>query len=352
MRLFGKKRSTTFNVIASLGATGISAAAVLAAGKIIRKASRSSLDLHGKLALITGGSRGLGLALARELGTQGCRLALCARDAAELEEACRRLMQDGIEAKPFVCDISHESEIQPLISRVLAESGEIDILVNNAGHITVGPLDTFEHADFERAMNVMFWAPLNLTFAVLPYMKARRSGHIVNITSVGGRVSVPHLLPYSCAKFAFVGFSTGLSAELSPHGLHVLTVVPGLMRTGSYLNAEFKGSAKHEFAWFGLSSSLPGLTVSAHSAARCIRNALEERRHTCTISLPAKVLIASEALMPESTRAILAFVNRAVLPRSDDRHGPVTGKVVNPEFSTIFQGLTSLGKLAARELNE
>ncbi len=76
--------------------------------------------------------------------------------------------------------------------------------MNNAGHINVGPVDSFDHSDFEDAMNVMFWAPVNLSFAVLPHMRERGSGHIVNITSVGGRVSIPHLLPYSCAKFALL----------------------------------------------------------------------------------------------------------------------------------------------------
>src|SRR5205807_8500998 len=124
-------------------------------------------------------------------------------------------------------------------------------------------------------------APANLIFAVLPHMRRQHTGHIVNITSVGGRVSIPHLLPYASAKFAFVAFSNGLGAESEAHGTHVLTVVPGLMRTGSYLNAEFKGLAEKEFAWFALMGNLPGFSVAADYAARAVVKALQRKRRTC-----------------------------------------------------------------------
>jgi short-subunit dehydrogenase len=201
-------------------------------------------------------------------------------------------------------------------------------------------------------MNVMFWAPLNLTLAVLPQMKQQQSGHIVNITSVGGRVSIPHLVPYCCAKFAFVAFSKGLSGELDARRIHVLTVVPGLMRTGSYLNAKFKGSAENEFAWFSLLGNLPGFSVSARYASRRIVNELQYNRRTCTISLPAKILVRTEALLPETTQTIFALLNRYLLPRPGSGTQPISGKIINSRLNVFFQALTFLGKTAARELNE
>ncbi|MGA8027862.1 MAG: SDR family oxidoreductase [Bryobacteraceae bacterium] len=331
----------------------LSAGALYGAGKLLAiSARRQKIELRNQVVLITGGSRGLGFALAQELGARGCRLALCARNADELQKACESLAQRGIEAAPFACDISDESEIPALVKRVWEHFGTIDILINNAGHISVGPMDTFDRSDYERAMNVMFWAPLNLTFAALPYLKRARRGHIVNITSVGGRVSIPHLLPYSCAKFALVGFSTGIGSELSLEGIHVLTVVPGLMRTGSYLNAEFKGKARQEFAWFGVLGNFPGFTVAAEYAARCICKALENGRSTCTISLPAKLLIAWEAVMPETARMMLQFVNRAMLPGSNMQTSSLRGKVLDRQFGKIFKTVTFLGKSSAQRLNE
>jgi short-subunit dehydrogenase len=350
MKLSPKKRPSYSANWLTVGT--VSAAGIFTAAKLVARLARPKLDLTGKVVLITGGSRGLGLSLAFELGNLGSRLALCARDAQELEQARRRLAERGIAAATFPCDISEETEIEPLVARVLDRFGRIDVLINNAGQISVAPLERLQHSDFEQAMNIMFWAPVNLTLAVLPQMKQQRSGHIVDITSVGGRVSIPHLLPYCCAKFAFVAFSKGLSAELDAHRIRVLTVVPGLMRTGSYLNAKFKGSAEREFAWFSLLGNLPGFSVAASYASHCIVKALQRNRRTCTISLAAKTLISAEALLPETTQTILATVSRYLLPAPGGETQPVSGKMLVSRLNAFFQALTSLGKTAARELNE
>ena len=329
---------------------GLSTGILLAASGL-KRALQSKINLRNKVVLITG-SRGLGLALAYEFGQRGARFALCARDAEELRRACDGLSREGIEAVPFPCDVTNRSEIEPLIESVVQRFGRLDILVNNAREIQVGPVQALQRSDFEHAMNLMFWAPVDLTFAALPQMKKQGGGHIINITSIGGRVSVPHLLPYSCAKFALVGFSTGLATELSSCGIRVLTVVPGLMRTGSYLKAKFKGAAKQEFAWFGLLGNLPGFSVSAGYAAGCIRRALETGRHVCTVSLPAKILIACEALIPDTMRSVLAGANRVLLPEGNSAGRPVEGNSLDPLFGQPFHVFTSLGKRAAHALNE
>jgi short-subunit dehydrogenase len=336
-----------FSWLAFAGAAG----AIVAGAILSRRAARQPAALQGKTVLITGGSRGLGLALAFELGRCGCRLALCARDAAELEAAQKKLAEENLEAATFPADIANPDEAAALVERVVEHYGRIDILVNNAGTIKVAGFETLEHADFEQAMNLMFWAPVNLTLAALPHMRREDGGMVVNITSVGGRVSVPHLLPYSCAKFALVGFSTGLSAELQPP-LHMLTVVPGLMRTGSYLNAEFAGQARKEFAWFGLLGNLPRVSIAAAHAARSIREAMEHRRYTCTISLAANVLIRAEALFPETNRGAMAAINDWILPDAKGHARSVVGKILNADFGSIFQASTSLGRQAAENLNE
>ena len=119
----------------------------------------------------------------------------------------------------------------------------------------VSPFENLEVADFERAMAVMFWGTLYTTLAVLPSMKARGQGRIVNVTSIGGKVSVPHLLSYSCAKAAAVAFSNGLRNEVRQFGIEVTTIIPGLMRTGSHVNASFKGNHVAEASWFGTAAS-------------------------------------------------------------------------------------------------
>jgi short-subunit dehydrogenase len=335
-----------------LAAAGLSAVALFAGAKLAGKIRRPLVNLRGKIAVITGGSRGFGLAIAQELGEYGCRIALIARDPEELQQAANRLRSRGIDALPFPCDITRQGDIAPLVDRILQTFGRIDVLVNDAGLIKVARVENLEHSDFDEAMNLMFWAPVNLTLAVLPHMRRQGQGHIVNITSVGGRVAVPHLLAYSCAKFAFVGFSTGLSSELNPNEIHVLTVVPGLMRTGSYLNAAFKGDEKNEFAWFSILGNMPGFSVAAEDAAREVREALQHRALTRTISLPAKLLVHSEALIPELTRTAMQLTNEFLLPGPGKNRSEASGKLINSRFGAVFQALTALGRAAASALNE
>src|SRR5437879_7816866 len=121
----------------------------------------------------------------------------------------------------------------------------------------MGPIESMNTEYFEEAMLTHFWGPLYSILAVLPEMKAQRRGRIVNISSIGGKISVPHMVPYSASKFALAGLSEGLRAELARHNIVVTTVFPGLMRTGSPVNAMFKGQRPQEYAWFAISDSLP-----------------------------------------------------------------------------------------------
>lgn len=298
-------KSSVIRTCAMLGA-GMAAAAV-----VRRRSAR--FDFKGRVVLITGASRGLGLALARAFAAHGARLAICARDDSKLRTAEADLRQYGqVFSRP--CDVSSASQVQSLIDATMAHYGAIDVLVNNAGAIQVGPLQTLTLADFETAMQIMYWGTVHTTLAALPHMLARGQGRIVNITSIGGRVSVPHLLPYSCAKFAAVAFSEGLRAELSGTGVKTVTIIPGLMRTGSFLNARFKGNDDREAAWFSLSASLPGPSIGVQEAVDQIVCATRNGTAEKIVGTPAKLLALVHALFPGATANALGIVNR-LLPR-------------------------------------
>lgn len=224
-------------------------------------------DFRDKTVLITGGSRGLGFVRASEFRA-GAKVAICARDQVALTRARAKLNAQGNEVVTVPCDLTNPECVTDVVRAVNRRCGPIDVLVNNPGTITVGPMEVMTLADYEEAMNLHFWAPLRMTLAILPDMRQRGEGRIVNIASVGGRLSVPHLLPYSASKFALVGLSEGLRSELAKDGVLVTTVSPGLMRTGSPRNASFKGRHRDEYAWFSLGDSLPGLSISAERAAR------------------------------------------------------------------------------------
>ncbi len=218
--------------------------------------------MGGSVVLITGGSRGLGLALAREFGERGASIAICGRRSDSLDRAAAGLAERGIEVFASPCDVRDGSDVARFVEAVVNRFGRLDVVVNNAGTIAVGPLDAINDDDFRDSIQTHFWAPHFTISAALEALRASR-GRIVNIASIGGLVSVPHLLPYSTGKFALVGYSLGLRQELSREGVSVTTVCPGLMRTGSPRNATFKGNRPAEYAWFDLMASSPLTSISA-----------------------------------------------------------------------------------------
>lgn len=311
-------------------------------------------DLHGQVVLVTGGSRGLGLALAREFAAQGCCLALCARDGDELARAKADLASLKANVETFVCDLRDREQVARLIADVTAHFGQIDILVNNAGVIEVGPVENMALYDFEDAMASDFWGMVYPTLAVLPQMRARKAGRIVNVTSIGGKVSVPHLLPYSSAKFAATGFSEGLRAEAAKDHVRVTTIVPGLLRTGSFLHAEFKGKHSKEFGWFTVGDNLLGLSLSAKTAARAIVQATRRGEAERVLGLPAQVAVLGAALFPGLAANANALVN-LLLPDANPDGGDTvqTGADVRAASpSAVRDGVSVLGYGAARDLNE
>lgn len=313
--------------------------------------ARRTIDFAGKTVVILGGSRGLGLVLAREFASAGARLVLVARDPAELERARAELQARGAQAAALVCDIRDRGQIERTIERLVAEHGVIDVLVNNAGIIQVGPLEHMTAADFEDAMATHFWGPLWAILAVLPHMRRGGAKRIVNISSIGGRVAVPHLLPYSASKFALTGLSEGLHAELAREGIRVTTVSPGLMRTGSTYNASFKGRHRQEFAWFHLASSVPGLSIDATRAARQIVDACRHGDAALTITLPARLSVLLNAAWPEGTARLMALANR-VLPAADPAGGHELRRGWQSVSRSVPSAITALSDRASVANNE
>ncbi len=184
--------------------------------------------------------------MARQLADEGARLTLVARDDDELERAADdiRTRQPFAEVLTAIADIRTRDDGERVIAEVLDRYGRVDVLINNAGIIQVGPIDHMKLSDYEDAMNTHFWGPLYTIMAALPHMRRQGGGRIVNISSIGGRIAVPHLVPYSASKFALAGLSDGLRAELARDNIVVTTVFPGLMRTGSPLNASSRDSGR------------------------------------------------------------------------------------------------------------
>lgn len=288
---------------------GLALALGVAAGVMIRRGWRQDFHFAGKTVVITGGSRGLGLVLAREFAEEGAKVALLARDPEELARAESDLRQRGAKVLTVPCDIAIQQQVEHAMGAIRREFGSVDVLVNNAGIIQVGPYEQMRVAEFEDALAVHLYGPLHTSLAAIPIMREQGGGRIVNITSIGGKVAMPHLLPYTVSKFALVGLSDGLRVELRKENIFVTTVCPGLMRTGSPRNALFKGKHELEYAWFAISDSLPLISIKAERAARRIVQACRQGDPRLIITPQAKAAIALNELFPEASTRVLAKIN-------------------------------------------
>ncbi len=298
----------------------VTGAVLLVVWLIVRFIRTVRYPLRGKVVLITGGSRGLGLVLARHICSRGGNVVLIARDAEELARAKSDLARRHSTVMTIPCDLLDTEQIQAAVRQAIDRFGKIDILINNAGTIEVGPLEHLMPEDFERAMRLHFWAPFDLISQIVPEMRIWGGGRIVNISSIGGKVAVPHMASYSASKFALTGFSDAIRAELARDNIHVTTVAPGLMRTGSHVNAKFKGRHDDEFAWFAASAGAPLISMNADRAARKILAACRRGQPSLTLTFTARTTILGNALFPNLTGYTMKFVNW-LLPGTGDAQG-------------------------------
>ena len=329
-------------------------AALAAAGTVMARLMAEPMRLAGKTVLVTGGSRGLGLAIAKEAAQSGANIVICARNAGELRSAAELLRGHGVQVQTIVCDVTEPDQVASMVGQADERFGSIDVLVNNAGIIQVGPLKALDANNFREAMDAILWGTVHTCLAVLPVMGRNGGGRIVNITSIGGKVSVPHLMPYSTAKFATVGFSEGLRAEASAYNVRVTTVVPGLMRTGSDVQAQFAGRSGREYAWFAVAAATPGLSMDAETAARRIVHAMRHGRTEVVLGLPAKLAVLANGVAPGLTQHAMALANR-LLPgagRGTPAGQSTQGLQVAPEASAAVKALARSNRAAGQQLNQ
>lgn len=331
--------------------TGLGLGATFGVVYNMAKSFARRISYKGKVVLISGGSRGLGLVLAKEFAKRGSSLVLLARNSEELQKAKEIINADFpfTQCLTMPCDSRDRKQVQEAVGEVIAHFGHLDAIVNNAGVIQTGPIENSSDADFKESIDTHFWASYNVIEESLPYLKQVNDARIINIGSIGGLIPVPHLAAYCAGKFALEGYSKTLHAELMKDNIHVTTVSPGLMRTGSIGQANFKGQPEKEYAWFSISSSLPGLTVSAEKAAKEIINASQSGKAELIISWPAKLAVQFESLFPEMFADILSFTN-ALLPGPGSSNEKRKGMNSHSKFSP--SKLTKLSEKAAQRNNE
>jgi NAD(P)-dependent dehydrogenase (short-subunit alcohol dehydrogenase family) len=337
------------NAQKAITAAAIGVGAALLARQAVRHAR--AIDFRHRVVIITGGSRGLGFVLARQFAAEGARVALIARTPEDLEAAAAKLRGDGAIVFTVPCDVGDRAQVEEAVRRVVDHFGRLDVLVNVAGVIQVGPVQHMQYEDFQKAMAVHFWGPLHTILAATPHMVSRGGGRIVNVSSIGGRIAVPHLAPYSASKFALVGLSEALTAELARQGIIVTTVSPGLMRTGSPLRAGMKGNHEAENTWFTISDSLPLLAINADRAAAKIVDACRYGDAELTITPQAKVAAAAHGVAPGLVTRLMTLVN-ALLPAPVGPEGDQVKEGRDSQTRLTRSPLTALTRQAAERNNE
>ena len=191
----------------------------------------SEVALAGKVALVTGASRGIGYAIARRLGRMGGRVAICARDQAKLEQSASSLRGEGIETLAVQTDVTRGDQISSLVQKTQQEFGPIDILVNNAGTAVFGPFQEFGESEWNTLMDTNLKSVFLLCRAVAPEMIRRQTGHMINIASLAGKSTFAKGAIYCASKWGLLGLTGSMAEDLRGYGIRVSAVCPGSVAT-------------------------------------------------------------------------------------------------------------------------
>jgi len=250
------------------------------------------VNIAGQVAVLTGASDGIGAELARVLARRGARLVLNARNG----ERLRQVVPDA------VCvpgDITDPAVRQRIIEETLARFGQIDILVNNAGAGLYSPAWRAPMTDARRLMELNFFAPLELTQLAVPHMRLRRSGMIVNVGSMAGKITLPWFTLYSVSKYALGSLTEGLRMELKRDGIHAMIVCPGYVSTSFQLHI-LGGTVPAAV------SRAKALAISTEQCAEDIARGIEARKRTVVTPGLGWLVIAASRLLPGIFQARLS----------------------------------------------
>jgi len=249
-------------------------------------------DFVDKQVLITGGASGIGLALAKDFSGRGAKIIIADRNEEAIKKAGTEL--DAIGAKPLFIkvDLLHAEEVERLAKSALEQAGRVDILVNNAGIGVACPVWKLDVEDWDAVMSVNLRAPILLVHYLLPHMIERGSGHIVNVSSLAGKIGTPALATYTSSKFGLVGYSEAIRSELMSKGIGVTVVCPGIVKTPILETSVIKGLVD-------IPREPPYDYISPEKAASIIiRGIMKNKRLVVPSGLPMYLGYQSHKLFP------------------------------------------------------
>jgi len=280
-------------------------------------------DFNGKTVVITGGSSGIGLALAKEFASRGAFVVLTARRAEQLEAALKTLPESAAGSAAFPCDVGDPAQVAALFAEVRQARGEPDVLVNCAGMVHPGYLQDLDLQTFEQTMRVNYFGAVNTVKAVLPEMMQRRSGVIVNVGSMASMFGVIGYSAYSGSKFALRGFSEALRMEAKPYGIQVALALPPDTDTPQL-------AYENQYKPLELKYLLPELgVIPPEQVARAVIRGIEKRRFEIVPDFGSRFILAGYRLIGSFAYTILDWLLRRASRRIERERAET--KMANPE---------------------
>lgn len=258
---------------------------------------RKAYEFKDSVVVITGGSSGIGRQVGRDLVARRARVALCGIDASAVEDAARELVGMGGEVEAVVCDVRDEAQVERFAASVIERWGQVDVLVNNAGYAVYRPLEESSVGELIDIVDVNLCGAIRCIKAFLPAMKARRSGRIVNVSSIGGALIVTPNAAYCAAKHGLVALSKAIRYELAPFNIGVNVVCPDHVITNFHNHKTFL--RRDQFRKKDVARKLGGRGLTVEDISRQLLRAVEQDRAVTYVPRRLRFVVwALQALAP------------------------------------------------------
>jgi short-subunit dehydrogenase len=263
------------------------------------------IDFKNSIALVTGASSGIGRQVALDLAAQGATVVASSRSRARLDETAAALKRYGGASEVVECDVSDPAAVKRMVQDALAKFGRVDILVNNAGFGDYLPLAETPIETVESMLRTNYLGTVYCTKEALPSMIARRSGAIVNISSISGIMGTPEIGPYCATKFAQIGLSESLYHELKPHGVHVAVICPGPVRTNFRRSFDARAPEPPEF-----------MVLESTDVSRAVMRAIAKRKFRIVMPRSLALICYLKGVFPGVMRFLIYHAMTAASRRS------------------------------------
>lgn len=261
--------------------------------------------ISGKLAVVTGAASGIGRGTAIELAKRGARLAISDLDRAGLAETAKRIEAIGGKVSTYLLDVADRDAVYAFAQEIESAHGGADIVINNAGVAQIARVDELSYEDFEWVMNIDFWGMVYGTKAFLPQIRKKGEGHIVNVSSIFGIISVPSQAAYNSAKFAIRGFTEALRHEMKGTRINVSCVHPGGIKTNIVRNARFPQSTQATVREEAASGFDKLARTTPEKAGETIVNGIAKDKGRILIGVDAKIIDLLQRILPSSYGKIM-----------------------------------------------